>query len=86
MSASEEKAKRVALDILALVNSYGVDSKTFAKTICEGHRTLQQSTMRLFMEVIREMANNSYDDRNEASVEMAKKIIEATKDCSLPFI
>lgn len=42
------KAEELANDILDFVNSFGFDSDTFAETICRGHKTLQQSTMRLF--------------------------------------
>lgn len=81
-----KKAEKLADDILDFVNSFGVDSDTFAKTICKGHRTLQQSTMRLFMKTIEKLAENSTDDRNEATVELARKIVDISKDHPLPFV
>ena len=86
--ANENTAKAVGManELLTFVNSYGFDRETFAKTICKGHRTLQQSVMRLFIEMIREMSKNSYDDRNEASVELAKRIMEIADGFPLPFI
>lgn len=81
-----ESAKKVAEDVLQLVNSYGVDAETFAETICNAHRTLQQSTMRLFIATIHEMAKNNTDARNEQAVELAKKIAEIAQDYPLPLI
>lgn len=82
----DNKAKDLANDILSFVNSFGFDSKTFAETICSGHRTLQQSTMRLFIATIREMAKVHPDLRNEQTVELAKKIVEIADSYSLPLI
>lgn len=82
----EDKAEVLAIDILNFVNSFGVDEKTFAKTIASGHKTLQQSTMRLFMATIREMAQVIPDDQNAATVELAKAITEIAEDHPLPFI
>ena len=56
MSEKESRAVKLANDILDFVNAYGYDSQTFAETICYGHRTLQQSVMRLFMGTIRLLA------------------------------
>lgn len=40
------------------------------------HPTLQQGTMRFFMTFVEGMANNRFDLRNEASVELAKAILK----------
>lgn len=40
------------------------------------HRTLQQNMMRFCMEFIEAMSNQQYDLRNEASVKLAKEIME----------
>lgn len=83
----DQKAEKLAEDMLNFVNSFGYDSKTFARTICNGHKTLQQSVMRLFMVTINTMAENkSVDDRNEAAVELAKKIRDVAEDHPLPFV
>lgn len=79
-------AATLAHDVLDFVNIYGYDAETFAKTICAGHKTLQQSTMRLFIATIKEMATVRPDLRNEATVELAKKITEIAEDHSLPLI
>lgn len=83
---SKKKAETVANDILDFVNVFGFDADTFAETICHGHKTLQQSTMRLFVTTIRKMAEVRPDARNEATVELAKKITEIADTYSLPLI
>lgn len=80
------KAKQIANSVLDFVNSYTYDSNTFAETICRGHKTLQQPTMRLFIKTICMMAEVPPDDRNYATVELAKKIAEITDDYHLPLI
>jgi len=79
-------AEKLANDILTFVNSYDYDADTFAKTIARGHKTLQQPTMKLFIEAIREMAKVYPDDRNKQTVELAKKITEFAESYSLPLI
>lgn len=79
-------AERLANDILYFVNNYCFDSATFAKTICNGHKTLQQSTMRLFIATIREMAKVTPDKRNAATVELAKVISNIADEYVLPLI
>lgn len=83
---SKKKAETVANDILDFVNVLGFDADTFAETICHGHKTLQQSAMRLFVTTIRKMAEVTPDARNEATVELAKKITEIAETYSLPLI
>ena len=79
-------AEYIAKRLLEFVNNYSCDYATFAKTIVGGHRTLQQSVMRLFIVTIREMAKARSDDRNAQSVELAKKIVEIADEYSLPLI
>lgn len=83
---SKKRAETVANDILDFVNVFGFDADTFAETICRGHKTLQQSTMRLFIITIRKMAEVRPDARNESTVELAKKITEIADTYSLPLI
>lgn len=78
--------KELAETVLTFVNAFGFDAKGFAETIASGHKTLQQSTMRLFISAIREMAKVHPDDRNVQTVELAKKIIEIADKYSLPLI
>ncbi len=81
-----KKAEKLANDILDFVNVFGFDAEKFADTICQGHKTLQQSTMRLFVTTIKKMAEVRPDERNKATVELAKKIAEITDEYSLPLI
>ena len=80
------RAEVEAMLLLEFVNNYSCDYATFAKTIANGHRTLQQSVMRLFIATIRELAKAHSDDRNAETVELAKKIIEIADGYSLPLI
>lgn len=80
------KAETLANDILDFVNVFGFDDETFAVTICQGHKTLQQSTMRLFITTIRKMAEVRPDERNRDSVELAKKITEISYEYLFPLI
>ena len=69
------------------VNSFSFNSKEFAQTICREHKTLQQSWMRVMMTCIEELAKQTnYDLRNEATVMMAKAIVEAVGDKGLPLV
>lgn len=60
------------------VNSYNFNPKRFAAAIPTMHPTLQQSLYRLIKECIVVMADETrrYDDRNRASHEEAKRIME----------
>ena len=81
-----EQAIKAADEILCLVNSYSCDEEAFAQTICNSHKTLQQSTMRLFMATIRKMATVTPDGRNENAVELAKEIAAIADKYPLPLI
>ena len=84
--SNTKQAEKLANDILDFVNAFGFDADRFAETICQGHKTLQQSTMRLFVTTIRKMAEVRPDDRNRATVELSKKITKITDEYSLPLI
>lgn len=69
------------------VNAHGksqIDDFTVQVTM-RTHRTLQQGIMRLFIATIEAWANLAekpgfFDGRNEATVKLAKKMIDATGD------
>ena len=82
----QEKAVKLAEEVLDFVNTFGCDEQTFAETICRGHKTLQQSTMRLFMATIRQMSEVRPDARNQETVNLAKKIVQIADSSSLPMI
>ncbi|MCM1237573.1 MAG: hypothetical protein NC489_46510 [Ruminococcus flavefaciens] len=86
MANSTQKAEKVANDILDFVNVFGCDEERFANTICQAHRTLQQSVMRLFIATIRKMAEVEPDMRNHDTVKLAKRISMIADEHSLPLI
>ena len=81
-----QEAKAVAEELLNFVNNFSPDTEAFAATVASGHKTLQQSLMRLFIRTIREMSKVVPDDRNAQTVELAKKIVEIASEYSLPLI
>lgn len=74
----ESKEYKLAKDWEMAVNSYNFNPKRFAAAIPDMHPTLQQSLYRLIIECIKVMADDSrrYDDRNRASHEEAKCIMQ----------
>lgn len=81
--------KDLAEQVAYSMNSYNFNSAEFVKQMHKEHRTLQQNFMRLIRKYIEETAKlEYYDDRNEASVMMCRKIMEKLDpdDMMLPFI
>lgn len=78
----ESKEYQLAKDWEMAVNNFGFNPKRFAAAIPEMHPTLQQSLYRLIKECIVVMADETrrYDDRNRASHEKAKRIMEYLKE------
>lgn len=71
---------------MKIYTSYFANLKNIPDDICCSHRTLQQSTMRLFIATICKMAENDTDARNEASVRLAKEIAEIAKNHPLSLV
>lgn len=80
------EAENAAKDLLNFVNSFTYDQEAFAMEIARGHKTLQQSVMRLFVRTIEVMSTVVPDDRNRATVELAKEITKIAHGYSLPLI
>lgn len=58
-----------------MVNDFGFQDEELAKFMENDHPTCQQSFMRMVVTFIEKMADKPYyDDRNKASVELAKKL------------
>ena len=58
-----------------MVNDFGFQDEELAKAMATDHPTLQQSFMRMVTKFIEKMADKPYyDDRNKASVQLAKKL------------
>lgn len=74
----KDQPKFEAAAISDWVNNFGFPDDEIAKKMATDHPTLQQSFMRLCLKFIKEMSEKTYyDGRNKASVEKAKKIMEA---------
>jgi hypothetical protein len=81
-------AEETADAISHYVNSSSSGSKKLAEIMVIDHPTLQQGKMRLFVEFVRQMAKIEFTDaRNEASVKLAKSLVEQWGDGPyLPYI
>lgn len=86
----ESREYELAKDWEMAVNSFSFNPERFAATIPDMHPTLQQSLYRLIKACIKVMADETchYDDRNRASHEEAKQIMEYLNKNgrNIPFI
>lgn len=81
-TAKKKEAKQLTDKLTDFVNNYNPDNgKLFIEAFEREHRTLQQSSFRLILELIEHMANGDYqtDGRNEASKKIAKSIMKGFK-------
>lgn len=67
--------------ITDFVNNFNCDKKAFIDALFKEHRTLQQSTIRLFLEVIEAAADPGYrtDGRNDGAKQTCQDVIEGFK-------
>ena len=84
-SNSGELTEIVVSDML---NGFGNEKvNDFVASLMKDHRTLQQCFMRLIVKIIEAWADAEYfDDRNKATIELAKKLNVVIKDSYLPMI
>jgi hypothetical protein len=88
--SQEKKAVQVASDLSHFINGASRDDlKLLAKEITEDHRTLQQTTMLLFLECITIWANDHdtgcFDMRNEMTCALSYQIrAEHNEDAKVP--
>lgn len=84
----DQTEREVAAFFGDAVNNMSFDYDQFGKGFRNLHRTLQQNVMKAFMAFVKEMSLVECPDlRNEATVAMCKKIVEATKDNNyLPYV
>lgn len=86
----QTKEFQLAKVVEGALNDYSFNGKNFAAAIPMMHPTLQQSLYRLIRECLKVMADDSrrYDDRNCASHEDAKAMLEylQEKGQPIPFI
>ena len=87
---TESREHKAAIELGNSMNDYSWNPDRFAESVRFLHRTTQQTLFRTIIATIRYMASDSYgyDQRNEASHEIAKKIIEsgALEETYIPFI
>ena len=92
--SNERKRRQEAKELVKLLsshmNSFAKDYSDFVEMVVyQEHRTLQQNTMRLVLQLIQGWAkahdDNRYDLRNEATCKAAKKIMELF-DNEIPFL
>ena len=85
MNEREQAAVELAGKLEDFANSFSdSENKIVATHIMRSHRTLQQGVMRLFLTMCKDWAANEeadfYDLRNEATVKLAKRIVELDDD------
>lgn len=88
-SLQESREYKAAMALENAVNSFSFNPERFAEAIPYMHRTLQQNIFRLIRSCICYMANVEdwrIDDRNRASHEMCKALVETIKEYPLPYI
>jgi len=78
----ENKAQELAGKITDYVNSFSREgnqkfAEAFTQSLSREHRTLQQSTLRMFLETFEMMASDDYqtDGRNENSKQVAQRLM-----------
>lgn len=89
MERPSDYTKESARKLGEMANSFSFSPKAVAEYIAQTeHRTIQQSITRFCVEWLRVCAsdNYGYDGRNEASHEVAKKLLDGHDDLYLPFI
>jgi len=89
MSLTRKKGTDAAREFLSFINDFGAEEEDFAEAVCSDHRTLQQSTMRVFMRCVQKWAkayeSKHYDLRNEATCRLSSEIVKI-KDAYLPMV
>jgi len=77
-------SKAVAEAVGDLVNNMCFDSEEFVEAIMSQHRTLQQSTFRLFIDTMKRWEKMGeiglYDARNEQTVMQSKILLNAMRE------
>ena len=86
----KQQIKEAVQSVSHIVNAYGNEEVDFfVKQMSRQHRTLQQAFTRICQAWFLHLANleeSHYDLRNEASVELAKKIKVTLENSHLPLI
>jgi len=72
----KQRGEAVATILSDYVNILGDDGSSFVETVLCDHRTLQQSIFNLFIKLVEEWSESSYDARNQFTCNMSTKIKE----------
>ena len=86
----DSREYQAAKQLEDVLNSYSWNPQRFAESVRFMHRTTQQTLFRTIVTTIELMASDSYgyDIRNQATHEIAKKIVESgiLDEAYIPFI
>ena len=86
MSNPEQRAIDAAIEFSNAVNEMSFDAEAFAKTIRRDHRTSQENTGRVIIELLsqwsKDFETGNFDLRNQDIVEFANKAVGEEK----PFL
>ena len=90
-TSADDRAQTAVRGVTSFVNGASDRPHKFTDAMAREHRTLQQGFTGLcvaWLEHLAELEPGQYDGRNEASVELAKKLCEGTDhwDRLLPLI
>ena len=87
------KGREVAEALLGALNNMSYDKDVmdgFISQVASSHRTIQQSSAKLVFALIEKWAKmgeeRNFDLRNEATVQMSQKCVDAGVSSNLPFI
>jgi hypothetical protein len=90
MNTPKERAIKTARDFSNSVNEMSFDAQAFAQELRRDHRTIQQNTMKVIMELVRQWSDDhdsgNFDLRNEDTVKMAKDITQNVDTIYLRYI
>lgn len=83
-----DTSKKIADTITTELNSFSFNAKDVAQAMTSEHKTLQQNFTRLCVEWLKVCGSDDYryDDRNEASHTIGKKVAPLLEDEAIPFI
>ena len=81
---TERKDTEIARDILDMVNNMSFSSNEFVDEVMMAHRTLQQNTFRLVVDLLKSWEAvgevGRFDARNEHTVKNAKVMLAALRE------
>lgn len=85
MRKEVEEAKGAIVYLACIPDAHAL--RSLAWELANSHRTCQQMIMRHFIiPFIEAMANNGFDDRNQKSVELCRRLLPMVQDVFLPLI